>query len=161
MEFAPRRNTGNTSANTAFVREIYQRFIEEFNTVAEYTAIAIAASDRYPAVAKLFDELARVELAHHTRLGQILRRLGVERALQWRGSQGGGRRQASPFASEAATAALFEAKIAGEMEDAATYRRLMRDANDMRIAAILQEIATEEEGHATALAAMQARLGRS
>lgn len=161
MEFAPRRNTDSTSANTAFVREIYQRFLEEFNTVAEYTAIAIAASDRYPAVAKLFDELARVELAHHTRLGQILRRLGVERALQWRGSQGGGRPQALLFANEAATTTLFEGKIAQEREDAVTYRRLIRNTNDMRIAAVLQEIATEEEGHATALAAMQVRLGRS
>lgn len=147
--------------NAAYLREIFRLFSEELKDVNDYTLLAMRAAADFPAAARLFDELARVELAHHTQLGQLLLRYDVAPI-----APPSPRRERPEYGTfspsdPALLERAFTARIAEEQTGAKAYRRLADTAQSQAQTRLFEQIATEEEGHAAALEGMLARMKRA
>lgn len=151
------RNTrSNGMQNSAFIRDIRRAFAEEMRTVTDYLYGAMIVAKISPPMAKLLDEIARVEMSHYEQLGQLLLWLGNDPAQDMRFMQSPKRKQASLTPEQ-----LLHESMANEQNAAMEYRRLAAIAPTANVAALLKEIAAEEEGHAVALDGMRVRLGRA
>ena len=148
--------------NNMFARDIYRAFVGELQSMTTYVQGAMTLARYLPAVTKLFDEIARVEISHYEQLGQLLLHLGVEPVLNTRLRQEPIRLgfDATTEASHLARKMMHE-KMAEEKQGAEEYRRLSANAPTRSIADMLLAIAQEEEEHALALRGMLNRFENS
>lgn len=154
-----RRQTGGE--NHAFLRDIYHAFSEELVGVAELVYGAILMAEPFPAVARLLDEIARVELAHYEQLGQLLLSLGIHPTPGTR-LRATTLRQSALSQSELPLTARKILTTTLEKEEAAAKKYKSLAANAPQGArALLQGIAAEKEGHTVALGGMLERLSRA
>ncbi|MBQ2757057.1 MAG: hypothetical protein IJF31_01105 [Clostridia bacterium] len=149
-----------TSGDAAHLREVLRLFSEELSDTYDYSLLAMRAAAAFPAAARLFDELARVELAHLSQLGQYLLRYGLTpmpRFSPRRAYHGVG------FSGEAPTAleAVLTSRIKEEREGASTYKRLADGLQGAKGARLFERIAAEEEEHATAIEGLLSRMRQS
>ncbi len=139
--------------HAAYIREIRRAYMSEFNRFLNYVYGAIYIGCTYPAAARLFDEIARVSLAHYEQLGQILCLLGEDAALNARIMQDSARgREMSE---------MLAAAVKDEEEAARYYKKLGMLAPVEVAKRTLGEISTEKEGHVMALSGLQKRLSRT
>ncbi len=154
------RNSANGMQNAAFLRDVHRAWEEELNAVIGYVYAATVLGKSMPSLARLFDEIARVELAHFEELGQILLYLGADPSpnllLRTTPLTGAGK------PSETELARLAEQKmisaIADEENAEREYRRLADMAQSDPVRELLLHIASEEAGHRDALSGMQRRM---
>ena len=153
---------GNIPQNNMFARDIYRAFVGELETMTTYVQGAMTLARYLPAVTKLFDEIARVEISHYEQLGQLLLHLGIEPVLNTRLRQDPIRLgfDATTEASHLARQMMRE-KATEEQKGADEYRRLSASAPSRSIADMLDAIANEEQEHATALLGMLKRFENS
>ena len=149
-------NRGN--AQNSFAREIYRAFLGEFEAITTYTQGAIVLAEEYPAVARLLDEISRVEMSHFEQLGQLLVHLGTTPTLNLRLHQEPLQLGAAPVRT---VTQFLRRALADEHAAADHYRRLASAAPSDGIREMLAAIADEEEGHATAIEGMLKRLTAS
>lgn len=149
-----------TGSDAVHLREVLRLFSEECNDVYDYSLLAMRAAAQFPAAARLFDELARVELAHLSQLGQYLLRYGLTPTprLSPRRAYSGG--SFSPEQQATLNAAL-EARIKEEREGASAYGRLATGLQGASGARLFAKIAAEEEEHATAIEGLMLRMRQS
>ena len=152
----PNANGGH--AQNSFAKEIYRAFLEEFEAITTYTQGAIVLAEEFPAVARLLDEISRVEMSHFEQLGQLLMHLGATPTLNLRLRQEPLRLGADPMRT--VTQFLHRA-LADERAAEGHYRRLASAAPSDGIRELLAAIADEEEGHATAIEGILKRLTAS
>ncbi len=148
--------------NNTFARDVYRAFVGELQAMTTYVQGAMTLAQHLPAVTRLFDEIARVEISHYEQLGQLLLHLGVEPTLNTRLRQEPIRLgiDATTEASHLARKMMRE-KIAEEQKSAEVYHRLSAGAPTRSIANMLLAIAQEEEEHAVALRGMLSRFENS
>lgn len=151
-----------TPQNGAFARDVYRAFLDELQATTSYVQGAMTLARHLPAVARLFDEIARVELSHYEQLGQLLLALGITPSVNARLRQEPPRigvnatTDASAFARR-----MMHEKIKDEEKGAAEYRRLADSTADGRERNMLLTLAEEELQHAAALRGMLDRFERS
>lgn len=148
--------------NNVFARDIYRAFLDELQAMTSYVQGAMTLARHLPAVAKLFDEIARVEMSHYEQLGQLLLHLGITPSINTRLRQES-MRLGLDATTEASLLArrMMHGKIRDEEEGAAEYRRLAGAAAEKRIRDMLLAISEEEKEHAIALRGMLDRFERS
>ena len=154
------RNNMNGMQNAAFARDIRRAYEDELNAMIGYVYAATVLGKSMPSLARLFDEIARVELAHFEELGQLLLYLGADPTpnllLRPTPLMGSGR------LGEADLARLAEQKIISSLADEGSaereYRRLAEVTENEAIRDLLLHIASEEAGHQDALKGMQRRM---
>ena len=156
------RGKRTTPQGSAFARDVYRAFLDELQAMTSYVQGAVLLARHLPAVARLFDEIARVELSHYEQLGQLLLHLDITPSVNTR------LRQEPPrFGLNATTeASLFarhtmHEKIKDEERGAAEYRRLASATDEKRERDMLLFLAEEELQHAAALQGMLERFERS
>ena len=148
--------------NNAFARDIYRAFLDELQAMTSYVQGAMTLARHLPAVAKLFDEIARVEMSHYEQLGQLLLHLGITPSINTRLRQ-----DSMKLGLDATTEAsllarrMMHDKIKDEEAGTEEYRRLAGVATEKRIRDMLLAISEEEKEHATALRGMLDRFERS
>lgn len=154
--------TRSIPQNNIFARDIYRAFVGELQAMTTYVQGAMTLAPYLPAVTKLFDEIARVEISHYEQLGQLLLHLGVAPALNTRLRQ-----EPIHLGFDATTEAshlarqMMHEKINEEEKSAKEYHRLSTNAPTRSIANMLLAIAQEEEEHALALRGMLNRFENS
>lgn len=154
--------TRSIPQNNIFARDIYRAFAGELQSMTTYVQGAMTLARYLPAVTKLFDEIARVEISHYEQLGQLLLHLGVAPALNTRLRQ-----EPIHLGFDATTEAshlarkMMRKKIAEEQKSTEEYHRLSANAPARSIANMLSAIAEEEEEHALALRGMLSRFENS
>ena len=154
--------TRSIPQNNIFARDIYRAFAGELQSMTTYVQGAMTLARYLPAVTKLFDEIARVEISHYEQLGQLLLHLGVAPALNTRLRQ-----EPIHLGFDATTEAshlarkMMREKIAEEQKSTEEYHRLSANAPARSIANMLSAIAEEEEEHALALRGMLSRFENS
>ena len=154
------KNGMNGMQNAAFARDIRRAYEDELNAMIGYVYAATVLGKSMPSLARLFDEIARVELAHFEELGQLLLYLGADPTpnllLRTTPFTGGGR------ISETELARLAEQKIISSIADEESaereYRRLAGVTENEAVRELLLHIAGEEAGHQDALKGMQRRM---
>ena len=139
--------------HAAYTREIKRAYLGEYDRFFDYVYGAICMSGAYPAAARLFDELARVTLAHCEQLGQILHLFGEDAALNTRILQ------SSKKGAEVTL--LLDTAIHDEEEATHYYKKLAALAPVDAARHALSEISAEKEGHVVALSGLKARLSRT
>ena len=158
-------NEGRRStAENAFLRELALAAREEKVAVMHYTHAAILAAGSSPAAARLFDELARVELAHYEELGQLLLYLDKKATGGAYGTWHGVFFTKSPHTGPekyADIAAFIKSSIQNEQNSAATYRRLAELTRDDVAHKLLLRLSSEERGHAVVLEGLEERMRHS
>ena len=153
---------GNIPQNNTFARDIYRAFVGELEAMTTYVQGAMTLARYLPAVTRLFDEIARVEISHYEQLGQLLLHLGIEPVLNTRLRQAVIRlpidatTEASHLARE-----MMRKKINEEQKGAEEYSRLATAAPTRAIADMLDAIASEEREHALSLSGMLKRFENS
>ena len=163
MESRP-SNKRPQAGESAFLHELAMAAHAEKGAVMHYTHAAILAADKNPAAARLFDELARVELAHYEELGQLL--LYLDKYLP-QGTRSAWRNvffTKNPHTVQKNPpheAHFIEYAITTERDTAANYRRLADMTNDDVAHKLLLHLSSEEAGHATALEGLQERMQNS
>ena len=162
MEQHTPKNRRSTPQSSAFARDVYRAFLDELQAMTSYVQGAVMLARHLPAVARLFDEIARVELSHYEQLGQLLLTLGITPSVNTRLRQESQRLglNATAEASFFARRTMHE-KIRDEERGAAEYRRLANATAEERERNILLKLAEEEIQHATALRGMLERFERS
>ena len=154
------RSSANGMQNSAFLRDIHRAFEEELKAVIGYVYAATVLGKSMPSLARLFDEIARVELAHFEELGQILLYLGADPSPNLL-------LHTTPFAgtgrpNETELARLAEQKILSSIADEENaereYKRLAEMAPSDPVRELLLHIASEEAGHQDALRGMLRRI---
>lgn len=148
--------------NNIFARDVYRAFVGELQAMTTYVQGAMTLAQHLPAVTRLFDEIARVEISHYEQLGQLLLHLGIEPTLNTRLRQEPIRLgiDATTEASHLARKMMRE-KIAEEQKSAEEYHRLSAGAPTRSIANMLLSVAQEEDEHAVALRGMLSRFENS
>jgi len=148
--------------NNLFARDIYRAFTAELGAMTTYVQGAVTLARHVPALTRLFDEIARVEMSHYEQLGQLLLHLGVSPTINARLRQEP-IRLGDDFtvAASGLAARMIKEKINEETSAAAEYRRLAKNAPSEKIRDILLGIAEEEDGHALALSGMLRRFENS
>ena len=139
--------------HAAYIREIRRAYLSEFNRFLDYVYGAIHIGSACPAAARLFDEIARVSLAHYEQLGQILCLMGEDAALNARIMQ-------TSMRGKRAQELIPEA-IRDEEAAAQYYKKLSRLAPLEAAKRTLDEIAKEKSGHVMALSGLAKRLERT
>ncbi len=153
---------GNVPQNSVFAKEIYRAFLHELQDVTAYVQGAMTLAAHLPAVARLLDEIARVEISHYEQLGQLLLHLGITPALNTKLRQ-----EPLRLGLDATTGAallarrMMQEKIAEEQAEESEYRRLAKNAPTKPAADMLLAIAAEEAAHAIALRGMLNRFERA
>lgn len=131
---------------------------EELHDIVTYLHDATSLEERYPEVATLMLSLSANEIEHYKALCRLLRVLGQPFHLQMR-------MQIPPTEIEgedtASVIALLTRRMQSERAGEANYLRLADAAGDLKTRKLMLALAAEEAGHAEALSAMAARLGRS
>ena len=149
---------------SAFLRELALATLDEKAATMHYTHAAILAAADEPAAARLFDELARVELSHYEELGQLLLYLdkvlppaarGIWHSVFFAKSPHTGRKKPQ------STGVFIENAITDERKAAENYRRLADMATDDVAHKLLLRLSSEELGHATALEGLVSRAKNS
>lgn len=160
MERFSSSNGQRSPFGSTLQRDIYRAFLDELQAITDYARGAMVLARHLPAVARLFDEIARVEMSHYQQLGQLLLHLGAEPTLNAR------LRQKPLFidlnaSTHAASVAhrMLQEKIDEEHAAAAEYERLAT-LTEGKAAEMLREIAAEEAGHEVVLRGMLARFER-
>ncbi|MBQ3063915.1 MAG: hypothetical protein IJC99_03835 [Clostridia bacterium] len=151
-------------SEAAFLRELAEAARAERAATMHYTHAAILAAASTPAAARLFDELARVELSHYEELGQLLLFLDKSLPPSLQGAW-----QSVFFAKDPHTgqkkpqdtSAFLRNAIEIEQSTAKSYRHLAEKTREDTAHKLLLRLAAEETEHATALNAMQERMARS
>ena len=160
-----RMNIGRQeTAETAFLRELALAALEEKAATMHYTHAAILAAAEEPAAARLFDELARVELSHYEELGQLLLYLDKAFPPAARGIWHNVFFAKSPHTGQKKpqdTHVFIKEAITDERKAAENYRRLADMATDDVAHKLLLRLSSEEAGHATALEGLQERMQNS
>ncbi len=152
---------GGVPQNSIFSRDVYRAFFKELQDVTAYVQGAMTLARYLPAVARLFDEIARVEISHYEQLGQLLLHLGIEPVLNTRLRQEPMRLGLDATTQAALLARrMMHEKITEEDAGATEYRRLAAQAPTKPIADTLLAIAAEESEHAAALRGMLDRFER-
>ncbi len=153
---------GNVPQNSVFAKDIYRAFLHELQDVTAYVQGAMTLAAYLPAVARLFDEIARVEISHYEQLGQLLLHLGVEPVLNTRLRQEPMRLGLDATTQAALLARrMMHEKMREENTGEQEYRRLAALAPTKQISDMLLAIATEEREHAAALQGMLSRFERA
>ena len=152
----PTANRGN--AQNSFQREIYRAFLGEFEAITTYTQGAIVLAEEYPAVARLLDEISRVEMSHFEQLGQLLVHLGATPTLNLRLHQEPLRLGTDSMRT---IAQFLHRALADERAAADNYQRLASAAPGDGIHEMLAAIGEEEVGHAAAIEGMLKRFNMS
>ena len=137
----------------AYTREIKRAYLSEFDRFFDYVYGAICMSSIDPAAARLFDEIARVTLAHCEQLGQLLHLLGEDAALNTRILQSSKK--------SAEVMHMLDTAIQNEGDAAHYYKKLATLAPIDAARHALGEISAEKEGHVMALSGLKARLSRT
>ena len=157
-------NRREGAGESAFMRELAQAARGEKSDTMHYTHAAILAAADNPAAARLFDELARVELSHLEELGQLLLYLDKGLPQTARGSWHNVFFTKSPHTGPKKaqdTAAFIRAAIEDERRGAEHYRRLADMTRDDVAHKLLLRLSGEESGHATALEGLRERIRHS
>ena len=153
-----------SSPEMVFMRELALAARGEKADTMHYTHAAILAAATEPAAARLFDELARVELSHYEELGQLLLYLDKTLPQNMRGSWHNVFFAKNPHTGQKNpqdTATFIKNAITDEQAGAANYRRLADMTRDDTAHKLLLRLSSEESGHATALEGLQERIKRS
>ena len=148
--------------NNLFAKDIYRAFTAELGAMTAYVQGAVTLARHLPALTRLFDEIARVEMSHYEQLGQLLLHLGVSPTINARLRQEPIRLGDDlTVAASGLAARMIKEKINEEQNAAEEYRRLAKNAPSKAISDLLLGIAEEEEGHALSLNGMLKRFETS
>ena len=142
-----------TVQHAAYTREIKRAYLREFDRFLDYVYGAICMSSTCPTAARLFDEIARVTLAHCEQLGQILHLFGEDAALNTRILQSSKR--------GAEVTSMLDTAIGDEGDAVHYYKKLSALAPVDAARHALGEISAEKEGHVAALSGLKTRLSRT
>ncbi|MBE6605025.1 MAG: hypothetical protein E7639_04910 [Ruminococcaceae bacterium] len=148
-----------TGSDAVRLREVLRLFSEECSDVYDYSLLAMRAAAQFPAAARLFDELARVELAHLSQLGQYLLRYGLTPTPRFSPHRAAG--GSFSLEQQAALEAALAARIKEEREGAGAYTRLAAGLQGTPAARMFGQIAAEEEEHAAAIEGLMSRMRQS
>ena len=155
---AVRANATAQGENPMMLQQLRLAAGEELQDIVRYLHDATSLEERYPEVAALFLSLSGNEIEHYKALCRLLRVLGQPFHLQMR-------MQIPPTEIEgedtASVIALLTRRMQSERAGEANYLRLADAAGDLKTRKLMLALAAEEAGHAEALSAMAARLGRS
>ena len=151
-----RMRPGSNGARSDFAKDVYRSFLGEFEAITSYAQGAIMLAGSHPAVARLLDEISRVEMSHFEQLGQLLMHLGACPNLNLRLRQEPLRSGTDP---NGVAVELLRRSLSDERAAEAEYRRLAQVAPGEAVQNMLLEISGEEAGHATAIEGMLKRLG--
>lgn len=152
------------TAKNALLHELALAAREEKAAVMHYTHAAILAAESAPAAARLFDELARAELAHYEELGQLLLYLSKSAPQAARSTWHNVFFAKSPHTGpekHGDTNAFIQSALQNEQKAAANYRRLADVTRDDITHKLLLQIANEEIEHAAALTGLEERIRHS
>ena len=159
MDLSRARNADNRR-QLIFANELYRAYLGELADVTAYTHYAIVSEAISPTVAALFMELAEDEMQHFAHLGRLLYSLGFSPAVDTR-------LRDTPVDTKHGEPSVripqrhVRERIVEEKQGAENYRRLADIAPTPESAALMRELATDEERHSTALMRAMERRDRS
>lgn len=129
----------------------------EFGTISEYVYQSVIFEQSYPETARIFSELAKVEMHHLRMITELVNKLGAtpvygwysgKEPVYWNGSS-------VNYTRELHTALIHD--LNGEQKAYSAYVSLARQSGDRYVFAVLTRIALDEMIHTSLLKSLISR----